>query len=56
MNGFAEATVRWSPSIVGFDESIKRPAYDPEKAKALLKEAGYPNGFAVTLERQTTAT
>jgi peptide/nickel transport system substrate-binding protein len=51
MNGFATAAPQMYPSsIFGYDESIKRPAYDPEKAKALLKEAGYPNGFAVTLD------
>jgi len=35
-----------SPSIWGFDETLK-PAYpyDPEKAKALLAKAGFPNGF-----------
>jgi peptide/nickel transport system substrate-binding protein len=28
----------------------RRLAYDPAKARALLKEAGYPNGFGVTLD------
>jgi peptide/nickel transport system substrate-binding protein len=31
-------------------EALTQPyAYDPTKAKALLKEAGYPNGFEVTM-------
>jgi peptide/nickel transport system substrate-binding protein len=33
-----------------FPAANKRPAYDVAKAKALLKEAGYPNGFEVTLD------
>jgi peptide/nickel transport system substrate-binding protein len=34
----------------GRDESLKPYPYDPAKAKALLKEAGYEQGFAFTVE------
>jgi peptide/nickel transport system substrate-binding protein len=33
----------------GFNPSIKWYGYDPERAKALLREAGHPNGFEMTL-------
>jgi len=33
----------------GYDPDIPLPSYDPEKAKALLAEAGYPKGFGLTL-------
>jgi peptide/nickel transport system substrate-binding protein len=33
----------------GFNPSIKWYGYNPERAKALLREAGYANGFEMTL-------
>ncbi|WP_166360734.1 ABC transporter substrate-binding protein [Pseudomonas akapageensis] len=37
------------PTEWSYDTSIKDPAYDPEKAKALLKEAGIKEGTEITL-------
>ena len=41
----------YGPGVNGFTEaSDVRYPYDPEASKKLLAEAGYPNGFAVTLD------
>lgn len=36
-------------SVLGFDPGIPERAYDPDEARALLREAGLPRGFRVTL-------
>lgn len=38
-----------APSSAYFAPDAKAPAYDVEQAKALLAEAGYPDGFSVQL-------
>jgi dipeptide transport system substrate-binding protein len=43
------ATNPMPPTQWGYDKSLKDAPYDTEKAKALLKQAGYPDGFDLTL-------
>ena len=38
-----------SPGIFGYNPAIKVEAYDPGAAKRLLADAGYPDGFLLTL-------
>jgi len=47
-HAFPAAQIPDEPTV-GYDSSIKRFPYDPERAKVLLAEAGYPDGFKITL-------
>jgi peptide/nickel transport system substrate-binding protein len=37
------------PRSFGYDPAVTVPAYDPELARRLLVEAGYPRGFRITV-------
>jgi peptide/nickel transport system substrate-binding protein len=51
MRGSALPTGGITPSILGsHPDAEKRLPYDPARARQLLTEAGYPNGFDVTLD------
>ncbi len=45
----SEVTGFVMPTNLGFDDSITPYAYDPEKAKELLTEAGYAEGFSISM-------
>ena len=50
MEGVAEPAAQIMPSFAfGASRSIRPTPYDPEGARRLLAEAGYPNGFGITL-------
>lgn len=43
--------VMWAPQIQGYNKASNNPyKYDKVLAKKLLKEAGYPDGFTVTMD------
>ncbi len=49
MKGFATPAAQFSPKgYLGYNESLV-PRYDVNKAKALMKEAGYEKGFTITM-------
>jgi peptide/nickel transport system substrate-binding protein len=39
-----------APELVNFEQEFQRPKYDPELAKKLLADAGYPSGFEVGMD------
>jgi peptide/nickel transport system substrate-binding protein len=50
MDGYALRTATIVPPYFsGYSKSVKPFAYNPDKAKQLLKQAGYPNGFSMTM-------
>jgi len=55
INGRASVTNQiLPPAMIGYDKEYKGYSYDPKKAKELLAEAGYANGFSTELYATTT--
>ncbi|NHN31089.1 ABC transporter substrate-binding protein [Paenibacillus agricola] len=51
LHGYGESVTQvLTPFSFGYDKSIKGYKYDPEKSKALLKEAGYPDGVTLVFD------
>ncbi|MCB4821804.1 ABC transporter substrate-binding protein [Roseicella aerolata] len=50
MEGTAQPTGQWLPEgTFGYNPDVRPPAHDPEGARKLLAEAGFPQGFRMTL-------
>ena len=47
--GSAQPLWMWENKIDFLDEDLRTIAYDPDRAIQLLEEAGYPDGFEITL-------
>ena len=39
-----------TPGVIGFNDAFSDYRFDPDRARQLLREAGFPDGFAFTME------
>jgi peptide/nickel transport system substrate-binding protein len=54
MQGTASVANQWMPkNTFGYDPAVKDIPFDPAQAKKLLADAGFPNGFKLTMDVPT---
>ena len=54
VHGQGIRTAQLAPGSVGYDAALEPHAYDPDRSRALLAEAGYPRGIRVNCYNLTT--